>query len=89
MKVRIFLFTIFSLSTLCSGANDFNYFCSLVALSPTGSSWCSQCSSPSSAICGNCGVTCSNSKITALTVANKGLTTLPNYIGSLTSLTSL
>ena len=91
--------TLFGVSGMC---NDFDVFCELVSLSSIWSSNCTTCSSPCGNK--GCGVTCSvdNTSITGInayykvplgpnsdTVYGMGLTTLPENICSLTSLTSL
>ena len=67
--------------------NDFDVFCELVSLN-SQVSLCSNCSDP----CGNnCGVSCNgdNTRIMRIYAGGKGLTTLPESIGSLTLLTYL
>ena len=83
MKTLLPLLLLLSIG-LCA---DVDIFCSLVSLNSI-TSWCTcenACNSNS-----GCGVKCDSSdRITSLSATNKNLKTLPDNIGSLTSLTYL
>ena len=88
----LFLLLLLPIMARSDDIDDFSVFCELVNMNSL-SSWCSTCSStsPSSSICGSCGVACNDDedRITGINIQNKGITVLPESIGSLTALTAL
>ena len=82
-KVLLLAFVALLQGAMC---DDFSVFCELV-----GTTACLACSSPSSAICGQCGAFCDASKtrITGIVTGNQGISSIPDSIGTLTMLTGL